>query len=127
MTCNKLKLNRDKTEFIVIHDKHRPSPPIDNFMIANVKVNSVASARNIGVIFDDVMKLEQHVNNVCKSAFFHIKNLSKIRKCLTQKDIIILVHAFITSKLDNCNSLLSELPQYLLDKLQRVLIGFWYS
>ena len=31
-----------------------------------------------------------------------------------------LVHAFVASKLDNCNSLLAELPQYLLDKVQRV-------
>ena len=62
MTCNKLKLNRDKTEFLAIHAKHRPSPPIDSITIANVKVNSSVSARNIGVIFDDVMGLEQHVN-----------------------------------------------------------------
>ena len=27
---------------------------------------------------------------------------------------------FVTSKLDNCNSLLAGLPQYLLDKVQRV-------
>ena len=32
----------------------------------------------------------------------------------------MLVHVFVTSKLDNCNSLLAELPQYLLDKVQRV-------
>ena len=56
----------------------------------------------------------------CKVAFFHIRNLSKIRKCRTQKDTETLVHAFVTSKLDNCNSLLAELPQYLLDRVQRV-------
>ena len=39
---------------------------------------------------------------------------------LTQKDTATLVHAFVTSKLDNCNLLLAELPQYLLDKVQRV-------
>ena len=31
-----------------------------------------------------------------------------------------LVHAFATSKMDNCNSLLARLLQYLLDKVQRV-------
>ena len=66
------------------------------------------------------MSYEHQIQKICKSAFFHIRNLSRIRKCLNQKDIEILVHAFITSKLDNCNSLLTGLPQYLLDKVQRV-------
>ena len=43
-----------------------------------------------------------------------------MRKCRTQKDTETLVHALVTSKLDNCNSLLAELPQYLLDRVQRV-------
>ena len=71
-------------------------------------------------MFNDVMNHEHQVQYICKVAFFHIRNLSKIRKCLTQKDTETLVHAFVTSKLDNCNSLLAELPQYLLDKVQRV-------
>ena len=58
---------------------------------------------------------------ICKVAFFHVRNLLKIRKSLTQKDTkTLVVHAFVSSKLDNCNSLLAELPQYLLDKVQRV-------
>ena len=36
MACNKLKLNRDKTEFLVIHAKHRPRPPICDIKIADV-------------------------------------------------------------------------------------------
>ena len=41
----------------------------------------------------------------------HIRNLSKTRKCLTHKDTETLVHASVTSKLDNCNSLLAERVQ----------------
>ena len=32
----------------------------------------------------------------------------------------MIVNAFISSKLDHCNSLLHGLPKYLLDKLQAV-------
>ena len=38
MTCNKLKLNRDKTEFLVLHAKHRPRPLICDIKIADVTV-----------------------------------------------------------------------------------------
>ena len=71
-------------------------------------------------MFNDVINQEHQVQHICKVAFFHICNLSRIRKCLSQKDTETLVHAFVASKLDNCNSLLAELPQYLLDKVQRV-------
>ncbi len=66
------------------------------------------------------MNLEQHVKDVCKSAFYHIQNISKIRDCLTQNDTETLVHAFISSKLDFCNALPYGLPQCVIDKLQRV-------
>ena len=99
---------------------HLLCPPINDIEIAGIRVASTKSARNIGLIFDEVMSHEHQIQKICKSAFFHIRNLSRIRKCLNQKDIKTLVHAFITSKLDNCYSLLSGLPQYLLDKVQRV-------
>ena len=104
----------------MIHAKHRPRPPIDSVTIADVRITSTLSARNIGVAFNDVMDLEQPVNNICEAAFFRIRNLSKIRNCLPQKDTETVVHAFITSKLDNCNSLLVGLSQYSLEMLQRV-------
>ena len=120
MACNKLKLKRDKTEFLVIDAKHRPRAPIDSITITDVRITSTLSTINIGVTFNDVMDLEQHGNSICKTAFFHIRNLSKIRNCLTQKDTERLVHTFITSKLDNCNSLLAGPPLYSLRKPQRV-------
>ena len=48
-------------------------------------------------------------------------NISKIRKFLNMETTKSLVHAFITSKVDYCNSLLYGVPKYLLLRLQRVL------
>ena len=42
---------------------------------------------------------------------------AKIREYLSEKTSEILLHAFISSRLDNCNSLLYGLPQHLLNKL----------
>ena len=111
MACNKLKLNCDKTGFLVIHTKLRLRPPICDIEIADVRIVPIESARNTGVLFNDIMNHEHQVQNICKLAFFPIRNLSKTRKCLTHKDTETLVHAFVTSKLDNCNSLLAERVQ----------------
>lgn len=120
MLCNKFKLNRGKTELLVLSAQHRPRPHILDVTVADAKIFPSISARNIGVIFDQSMNLEQQVQNVCKTAFYHIRNIAKIRNCLSQNDTETLVHAFISSKLDNCNSLLTGLPIYLIEKLQRV-------
>ena len=64
--------------------------------------------------------MSQHVNMLCKSAFFSLKNISKIRKFLDRDNTERLVHAFISSKIDYCNSILIGLPNEEIDKIQRV-------
>ena len=44
-----------------------------------------------------------------------------MRKFLSLQTVKILVYAFVTSKLDNCNFLLYGLPKNLLQGLQYVL------
>ena len=83
----------------------------------------VSSARNIAVVFDQEITLVEHVITICKTCFLHLRNIAKIRDSLSQKDTEILVHAFISSKLDSCNSLLHGLPQSLIDRLQAVQNG----
>ena len=61
-----------------------------------------------------------HVTATCKSAFFHLRNISKIRNFLTSDTTKTVVHAFVTSKLDYCNSLLYGQPKYVLKRFQYV-------
>ena len=70
--------------------------------------------------FDSTSSMFLHVNSVSKSAFYHLCNISRIRKLLSSKTTEILVHAFVSSKLDYCNSLLYNVPKYVLKKLQSV-------
>lgn len=57
---------------------------------------------------------------ICRSSFYHLRNLSRIRKYLTKESAAVVVHAFFTSKLDYCNALLYGLPKYQLERLQYV-------
>ena len=120
MVANKLKLNGDKTEILVVSAAHRPSPSVGKINISGFDISPTSSARNIGVIFDDKLSLEDHITSICRSCFFHIHNIWKIRKHLSQKSCEILVHALVSSRLDFCNSLLYGLPKTSLQKLQYV-------
>ena len=120
MVVNKLKLNRDKTELLVLNAHHRPQPPLESVAVSNEVIIPSISARNIGVLFDSVMSMEQHVTAVAKSAFYHLRNISRIRKYICFHTAEILMHAFVTSRLDFCNSLLYGIPQHVLKRLQSV-------
>ena len=64
--------------------------------------------------------MHEHIKKTCSSSFFHIYNIRRIRKYLSRKTTESLVHAFVSSKLDFCNSLLYGLPDVHIAKLQRV-------
>ena len=59
MSTNKLKLNPDKTEFLLIGNEQQRSKYLSNFPIEllGVKTNPAKSARNLGVIFDTKFRL----------------------------------------------------------------------
>ena len=121
MLLNNLRLNNDKTELLVLLAKHRPKPPLDSITVGDATVEPTSSARNIGAIFDDTMSFEEHVNDLCKTAFYHIRNISCIRPCLSIDSTKTLVHVLVMSRLDHCNSLLYGLSDYLIQRLQYVM------
>ena len=64
--------------------------------------------------------MSEHITKLCTSVFFYIYNVRRIRKYLSRDSAETLVHDFISSRLDYGNSLLFGLPQYQIQKLQRV-------
>lgn len=120
MCANKLMMNDQKTEVLVIHPV-RTHPIIQPVIkIGQTEITPAKSIRNLGVIMDDNAKMELHIKQICSSAFFQLYKIGKIRSHLTKPALERLVHALITSKLDYCNSLLYGLPQSQIQHLQRV-------
>ena len=60
------------------------------------------------------------VKSLCKSAFYQMRNIARIRRYLSPKTTELLIHAFVSSKLDFCNSLLYGILKRVLRKLQSV-------
>ena len=121
MVANKLKLNDDKSEFIILSSKyHRAVAQKLSLIIGDETLPASSSVRNLGVIMDSVFNMESHISSVCKSCYFHLRNIGAIRRYLDTDTAAQVIHAFVTSRLDYCNSLLSGLPDKTLLRLKRV-------
>ena len=119
-TQNNLFLNDGKTEVIHISSKFRSASLFAGISIGGYNIAPVAEVRNLGVTFDKNLCMDTHVTNICKSAFLAIRDIGRIRRYLDQSTTERLVHAFVSSRLDYCNSILLGLPAYLIDRLQKV-------
>ena len=116
-----LCLNETKTKILVV------APPsvqaeiiISGVILENSCIRFVDSAKNLGVIIDNVLNFEEQVDKLVKSCFITIRKLSKVKIHLTQQQLQTLVSSLIFSKLDYCNSLYYGLPVKTINKLQRV-------
>ena len=120
MSTNKLMLNHDKTELLVLHAFYRPQPPLESILVCSDVIYSSNSAKNIGAWFDTVMSMDKQINSICQSAFYHLRNIAQISEHISFRHCETLIHAFVTSKIDHCNILLSGLRQDQVRKLQYV-------
>ena len=105
---------------MLIYSTYHTRPIFSYFSIGNERLTTTANARSLGVVLDDSMLFDVHISDICRSSFNRIRNLSKIGKYLTKESSEIAVHAFITSKLDYCNSLLYGCRKMQFKKLQYV-------
>ncbi len=76
--------------------------------------------RNLGGILETDLSFSSHVKAVTKSAYYHLKNIAIIRCFVSSQDLEKLVHAFITSRVDYCNGLLTGLPKKTIRQLQLI-------
>jgi len=121
MTCYFLLLNLDKTEVILISSKNRPQNLLQHdFNKLGCPVTLSATVKDLGVTLDCNLSFEKHISYVTRTAFFHLRNIAKLRNMLSVSDAEKLVYAFMTSRLDYCNALLAGCPASSINKLQLV-------
>ena len=122
MTFNKLKLNPDKTEFVLIGSPHKREELSDFFPLdlLGSPLSPHHSAKNLGFTFDSDLNLSSHIAAVSKACFLQIRDLCRIRRYLNKKALILLGNALVSSKIDYCNSLFSSLTDKNLRRLQSI-------
>ena len=116
------KFNDDKTESLLTASNRTyfPNPPPTSIHIGNTDIPFSLQAKNLGITLSNNLSMENHVTNVCRSAYVEIRRISNIRHYLTTDATKTLACAVVLSKLDYRNSLLSSCPKQLLNKLQKV-------
>ena len=112
MNQNMLKLNDDKTELIVFTSKYKQDLYNDlSITIGDTVVDCSSQVKDLGVIFDRVLSLRQHVSYTSKMCRFHLRNISRIRKYIPQDTSVVLVKSLVMSRLDYSNGLFYGLPK----------------
>jgi len=121
MGCNMLKLNSEKTEFIIFASKKSPGRNMTPSLPWHLRdINISSHVRSLGVIFFSALSFAKHIDYIIKSCNLYIRNIGRIRQFLSKKNCEMLVVALVTSRLDYCNSLLNGLSQTHMLRLQRV-------
>uniref|UniRef100_A0A8C6UC06 Ig-like domain-containing protein n=1 Tax=Neogobius melanostomus TaxID=47308 RepID=A0A8C6UC06_9GOBI len=69
---------------------------------------------------DSDLNLNSHIKAITSSAFYHLKNIAKIRGIVSKPDLERLIHAFVSSRLDYCNGLLTGLSKRAVRQLQNI-------
>ena len=117
MSNNRLKLNEEKTEFLIAGTGRQGSKVIiDSLNVVGIDIKLSTSVRNLGVIIDQDLSLKEQVNAICRSCYGQLRSIIQIRHYLNKSAPHTIVQSLISSRLDYFNSLLAEFPQYLIHK-----------
>ena len=119
MHVNKLKLNDDKTEAILINPK-KYEIYNDHLSIGEENVKFANSAKNLGVYIDENLSMNCHITNLSKAVYLEIRKLKHMSKFVSESSLKTLATSFVLSRLDYCNALFKSMNSYQFDKLQRL-------
>ena len=119
MNENRLKMNNDKTEFILFGSKPQLDKCITKTLnVDNTEIKLADKIKYLGVLLDWKLSLKQHITSKCQTAMLNIQHIKNIRHLLTQEPTEILVLGTVMSHLDYCNSILDGLPDVDISKMQ---------
>ena len=118
---NRLVLNENKSEAIVIRSPNMRTPiTISRVNICGQLVDTESVIRDLGFVMDDHLSMASQVSNICRTAYYHLSRIAKIRHSLTTSVCKSLIHGLVTSRLDYGNAMLFGIADRLLHRLEMV-------
>ena len=121
MDRNTLKMNSSKTEFICFGSSTNLSKlGISEITIDNDRITKQNVVKYLGVYLDQNLSMSKQINEKCKIASYNLHNIRKLRKFLSVQSTKSLVHSLVTSHFDYCNAIMYGLPNYQIQRIQRI-------
>jgi len=124
MSANRQKLDAEKTELMWAGTKYTVASflCLHDLTLMLIGLNTVIAANAVHVLcvfFTLDLALEKHITTVSAKCFFQLRQLYRMQRSLDRESAATLVHAFVTR--DYGNTLLTNVPRTVTDKLQQVL------
>ncbi|KAF7247065.1 RNA-directed DNA polymerase from mobile element jockey [Varanus komodoensis] len=119
MRANKLKLNPDKTEVLLVGGSGFGEGDL-NLVLNGVALPPRDKVRSLGVLLDPELSLEAQVTTAARSAFLQLRLIHQLRPYLEYDCLATVTHALVTSRLDFCSALYVGLPLKTVRILQLV-------
>ena len=121
MLSNKLKLNDEKTEAMLVGSRQAINlTEAESIQIDGKNILLNPHVKNLGVFLDNTLSMEQHISHLCRSAYLAMRQIASIYRYLTEKNTVQLMCSFVLSRLDYCNATLAGLPATHIARLQRI-------
>ena len=132
--ANRLKLNTDKTQLILLGTRQQlvkvkrksvslggvDIPFSDDVSCLGVVFDNELKF-STGVVFDNELKFSTQIRRLTGKCFYHLRQMRSVRRSLSVDAAKALVNAFITSRIDYFNSVISQVTVTHLRPLQSVL------
>ena len=107
INANQLRLNENKTQFIWLGTPHQLSEvQCQKISLRGVDIQISTEVTCLGVLLDSKLIFAPHVRRLSGRCFYHLRQLKTVRRSLTEDAAKSLVHAFVTSHIDYCNSVI---------------------
>ena len=121
MATNRLKLNQCKTQLLPIGTWHQTSKiNFDSISVGGLDINFCFSATSLGFTFDSCLTMHEHIKALTSKCSFQLRKLRTVRQYLNEDTMKSLVHAFVHSRIDYCNSLFYGLSNKSITRLQSI-------
>lgn len=117
---NKLVVNADKCDTLLISSKHLQSNTKLNITIDGTLIKQSTTVKYLGITIDNTLNWTPHITNICNKVRPMISMINRMRKYLPQSTLRTLYSAYIQPHIDYGITLWGQSPANHLNNLQHL-------